>query len=200
MTSAVVGLEGVSERIASGLSEHGCPSRAVATVSFLVLDVELLIVETAFSEVEVDAVGSHEFGYEHGLVLTLRIGAGVAKHETASFGAVSMKVNVHLQLTRMMLLYNGLFGEEYGRMLLWSGLFVAPVQILTQSIKTPVSSGHTVRIQNRDDLKDVVVEQSGVLSISKLCQLVDRSLKHVRGGSLAAVDSPSEVDDWLFFI
>ena len=77
---------------------------------------------------------------------------------------MGVEVNVHLQVFVLVcILTNCLLSSPYGWLITPLRLIIKSIQILAQCVKSVVSTGNTIWIQCRNDLKHVVFSKKPAL-------------------------------------
>lgn len=71
------------------------------------------------------------------------------------------------------------------------------IQVQSESVTHPVTSGDPIGIEHRQNLEHIVLQQFARLRIVKVGQLVENALKHVGSGSCPAVRPAYKEDHWL---
>lgn len=102
---------------------------------------------------------------------------------------MSMEIHKHLQPTRSMTLKHGILGCYDCGMVDVAGIVILPIEVDTVSIKPPLASSDTIRIQTGNNLENIVVKKSLRLHIIKVSELFKNTLEHVVCWCFTAMDS-----------
>ena len=78
---------------------------------------------------------------------------------------MAMEVDVELKTPGFMLLDYGLFRSPNCQVPILARVLIVPIQILSQSVQSVVSSVHSIRIENWDDLEYEIISEQFRLNI-----------------------------------
>lgn len=69
-----------------------------------------------------------------------------------------VEIHIHLQVVLLVLFLDGVLAGQDGWMLFLSWVFVFPVQVCTVGVEAPLASRNSIRVEDWNNLKHVVVE------------------------------------------
>lgn len=92
------------------------------------------------------------------LDLSFLVGNGVSKHETATFGCMSVEISVDVQLLLVIFMHDGLLASVNGWVSNGVWFRINSIQIQALRIISPVASHYAVWVQNWNDLEDKAIE------------------------------------------
>ena len=157
-----------------------------------VLSVHELLREGAFLEVKVERVQADEPREQHILCLLLAAQI-VAKNEAAFLGSVTVQVDVHFEVTDLLLLHDCALSQVHSGLLLRTRFSVEAIQVMVVRVETVVAAGNAVWINQRNELEAVLLEQNA-RTLGLRQQEVNDTVENVRALNFTWMNSSREED------
>ena len=119
----------------------------------------------------------------------------VAKHEPATFGRMSVEINIHSEtLVLFSLLYNGLSRSPNRRMIALGGSQVHSIKITRHGVESVVAARYPIGIEHHDHLEYEVLPQTLALLATHIGQQLEQAVQDVTTWGLTRVHSRRQKD------
>lgn len=161
-----------------------------------VLAVHVLLSEVASLVFEYFTIHGKYLREEAYFCLLLQLIAGIAVDEDALPCCVCVQIKKAKKFVPLVEVKDDAFDCVDGRMRLRTGIDVATIEIDAVGIDTVMSTGHPIRIENGEKVKDEAVSQQPCF-FSIFSQLVYDACHHVRTRDFTRVHSGSNYECFL---